>query len=364
MKNILKSVVLALGFMTMISCQAQNQSTMVNGEEVNLEEGMYAKVTTNKGDILLALEFEKTPMTVANFVGLAEGAIENTHKAAGEPYYDGIKFHRVIADFMIQGGDPQGTGSGGPGYNFPDEFDPSLRHDTSGILSMANAGPGTNGSQFFITHKETPWLDDKHSVFGHVVEGQDVVDAIAQNDVMETVEILRIGSAAEAFDAPGTFAAKQEEIVAEAAAAAEKAQADFEAWLNDEYPNRETTESGLMYVITEQGDGPAPEQGDSINVQYVGKFIDGKVFDTNWEQVAKDNNIYNPQRPYAPLPLTCGVGQVIPGWDEGLQLLNQGGSATLIIPPHLAYGERGYPGFIPPNSTLVFDVTLVNVVNK
>lgn len=364
MKNILKSVVLALGFMTMISCQAQNQSTMVNGEEVNLEEGMYAKVTTNKGDILLALEFEKTPMTVANFVGLAEGAIENTHKAAGEPYYDGIKFHRVIADFMIQGGDPQGTGSGGPGYNFPDEFDPSLRHDTSGILSMANAGPGTNGSQFFITHKETPWLDDKHSVFGHVVEGQDVVDAIAQNDVMETVEILRIGSAAEAFDAPGTFAAKQEEIVAEAAAAAEKAQADFEAWLNDEYPNRETTESGLMYVITEQGDGPAPEQGDSINVQYVGKFIDGKVFDTSWEQVAKDNNIYNPQRPYAPLPLTCGVGQVIPGWDEGLQLLNQGGSATLIIPPHLAYGERGYPGFIPPNSTLVFDVTLVNVVNK
>lgn len=364
MKNTLKSVVLAMGFMTMISCQAQNQSTMVNGEEVNLEEGMYAKVTTNKGDILLALEFEKTPMTVANFVGLAEGAIENTHKAAGEPYYDGIKFHRVIADFMVQGGDPQGTGSGGPGYKFPDEFDPSLRHDTSGILSMANAGPGTNGSQFFITHKETPWLDDKHSVFGHVVEGQDVVDAIAQNDVMETVEILRIGSAAEAFDAPGTFAAKQEESVAEAAAAAEKAQADFEAWLNDEYPNRETTESGLMYVITEQGDGPAPEQGDSINVQYVGKFIDGKVFDTSWEQVAKDNNIYNPQRPYAPLPLTCGVGQVIPGWDEGLQLLNQGGSATLIIPPHLAYGERGYPGFIPPNSTLVFDVTLVNVVKK
>ena len=364
MKNIIKSIILAAGSIAMIACQAQSKSTMVNGEKVALEDGMYAKISTNKGDILLDLEFEKTPMTVANFVGLAEGTIENSAKGVGEPYYDGLKFHRVIADFMIQGGDPQGNGSGGPGYKFPDEFDPSLRHDTSGVLSMANAGPGANGSQFFITHKETPWLDDKHSVFGHVVEGQDIVNAVAQGDVMETVEIIRVGDAAEGFDAPSVFTTAQEELVAEKEVAAAKAKADFEAWLNEEYPDRQATESGLMYVIKKQGDGPKAEKGDSINVQYIGRFTDGKVFDTSWQQVAKENNIYNPQRPYEPLSLTCGIRQVIPGWDEGLQLLNQGGSAVLIIPPHLAYGERGYPGVIPPNATLVFDVDLVNVVKK
>lgn len=364
MKSIIKSIILAAGSIAMISCQAQSKSTMVNGEEVALEDGIYAKIATNKGDILLELEYEKTPMTVANFVGLAEGSIANNAKEPGTPYYDGLKFHRVIADFMIQGGDPAGNGSGGPGYKFPDEFDPSLRHDTSGVLSMANAGPGTNGSQFFITHKETPWLDDKHSVFGQVIEGMDVVNEVAQGDVMETVEIIRVGSAAEEFDAPTTFKLKQEELVAQKEAAAAKAKADFEAFLNEQYPDRQTTESGLMYVIKEQGDGPKAEQGDSINVNYIGRFTDGKVFDTSYEAVAKENNIFNPQRPYEPLPLTCGVGQVIPGWDEGIQLLNQGGSAVLIIPPHLAYGERGYPGAIPPNATLIFDVDLMNVVKK
>ena len=156
-----------------------------------MQDGLYAKIRTSKGDILVKLEDEKTPVTVANFVGLAEGSIKNTAKKEGEPYYDGLKFHRVINDFMIQGGDPKGTGAGGPGYHFDDEFHPSLRHDGPGVLSMANAGPGTNGSQFFITHVATPWLDDKHTVFGRVVEGQNVVDSIAQGDEIKSVEIIR-----------------------------------------------------------------------------------------------------------------------------------------------------------------------------
>jgi peptidylprolyl isomerase len=167
----------------------------------NSEEGIYAVIKTNKGLITIKLEYEKAPMTVANFVGLAEGKVKNTAKPEGTPYFDGLTFHRVIADFMIQGGDPTGTGAGGPGYAFADEIHPDLKHTRAGTLSMANAGPATNGSQFFITHKDTPWLDGRHTVFGYVVTGQEVVNAIVQGDKMESVRIERIGKAAQAWDA-------------------------------------------------------------------------------------------------------------------------------------------------------------------
>ena len=187
------------------------QTNLINAQKnesntPKLEDGMYAEMTTSKGVIILQLEFEKTPLTVANFVGLAEGSIENTAKKAGVPFYDSLKFHRVIKDFMVQGGDPLGNGSGGPGYKFKDEFVPELQHTGPGIFSMANAGPKTNGSQFFITHKATPWLNGKHTVFGHVIQGQDVVDAIVQGDIIVTVKIIRKGKTAKKFDAVKTFA--------------------------------------------------------------------------------------------------------------------------------------------------------------
>lgn len=195
MKKIKMLFNLLLISMMTFSCTAQDK----------LQDGLYAKITTSKGSILVKLEFEKAPLTVANFVGLAEGKIPNNAKAEGIPYFDGITFHRVVPDFVIQGGDPSGTGRGGPGYSFKDEFDPSLKHNRAGTLSMANAGPATNGSQFFITHRDTPHLDGKHSVFGYVLEGQNVVNLIQQGDVIDKMEIIRKGKAAKAFDALKVF---------------------------------------------------------------------------------------------------------------------------------------------------------------
>ncbi|APY09977.1 peptidylprolyl isomerase [Seonamhaeicola sp. S2-3] len=309
-----------------------------------MQDGLYAKFNTTKGEILVALEYKKTPGTVGNFVALAEGNLENAVKPQGTPYYDGLKFHRVIPDFMIQGGCPQGTGTGNPGYQFDDEFHPDLKHDGPGVLSMANAGPGTNGSQFFITHVETPWLDNNHTVFGKVTEGQDVVDAIAQGDTIETLEILRVGAEAEAFNAVEafrTFEGAREKREAEA-----KAKAETE--LDKLAAGFEKTESGLRYQIIQKGDGAKPEKGKTVSVHYKGQLADGTVFDSSYKR-------------NQPIDFPIGVGQVIPGWDEGIQLLNVGDKARLVIPSHLGYGSRGAGGVIPPNATLIFDVELMNV---
>lgn len=311
-------------------------------------DGMYAKFETSKGDIYLALEFKKTPMTVANFVGLAEGTIKNKVKADGVPYYDGLKFHRVIPNFMIQGGCPLGTGTGDAGYKFPDEFDSTLKHVGPGILSMANAGPGTNGSQFFITHTATGWLDGKHTVFGHVIEGQDVVDNIAGNDLINKLIILRKGKEAEAFDAPKVFEFEKGNVAVKAAAKEkeeEAARALANAAALKRFENAKTTASGLKYINEKEGSGDSPKASDKVSVFYRGTFLDGEEFDGN----------------FGGSPISFGLTQVIPGWTEGLQLMKPGGKTVFYIPYKLAYGEKGYPGAIPPKSDLIFEVELLKV---
>ncbi|WP_055445323.1 peptidylprolyl isomerase [Lacinutrix himadriensis] len=309
-----------------------------------MQDGLYAKFNTTKGEILVALEYQKTPGTVGNFVALAEGNLENNVKAQGTPYYDGLQFHRVIPDFMIQGGCPQGTGTGNPGYKFADEFHADLKHDTPGILSMANAGPGTNGSQFFITHIATPWLDNNHTVFGKVVSGQDVVDAIAQGDAIETLEIVRVGAEAEAFNAVEafrTFEGSREKLLADAKAKQDAALDELAAGFTK-------TESGLRYQILQEGSGAKAEKGKTVSVHYKGQLADGTVFDSSYKRKE-------------PIEFPLGVGQVISGWDEGVQLLKIGDKARFVIPSHLGYGSAGAGGVIPPDATLIFDVELMDV---
>ena len=309
-----------------------------------MQNGIYAKITTTKGVILLRLTYEKTPATVGNFVALAEGKMKNSQKPLGTPYYDGLTFHRVIPNFMIQGGCPLGTGTGDPGYRFDDEFHPELKHNKPGVISMANAGPGTNGSQFFITHVATPWLDNKHTVFGDVVEGQDVVDAIADGAKLVTVELVRVGEEAEKWDALKAFNDFNEAKAARLAEEKRKAEEAF----TKEVVSFEKTNSGLYYQITHKGNGKKAEAGQKVAVHYTGMLLDKTVFDSSY-------------RRKEPLQFTVGVGQVIAGWDEGILLLHEGDKARLVIPSELAYGSRGAGGVIPPNAPLIFDVELVSV---
>lgn len=325
-----------------ISAQTMNNNTLP--EFYNSQpDGLYAELNTNRGTIIINLHYKATPMTVCNFVGLAEGKIQNNAKPLGTPYYDGLKFHRVIASFMIQGGDPLGTGSGGPGYQFEDEIVDSLKHTGPGILSMANAGPGTNGSQFFITHVKTDWLDGRHTVFGKVIQGQNIVDATQQGDSIVSLKIYRKGAEAEAFKTDDeAFKAMQVSRV--------KAK-DF-ARFDDEvlklYPNAKKTASGLWYVAETEGKGAKAIAGKTVRVHYSGKLANGMEFDNSYAR-------------NEPIEFKLGVGQVISGWDEGIALMNVGAKYKLIIPSNLGYGPNGAGGVIPGNSTLIFDTELVEV---
>ena len=353
-------------------------------------EGIFATIATNKGDIVLELEYKKAPVTVANFIALAEG--KNTfvteENLKEKPFFDGLKFHRVIKDFMIQGGDPSGNGSGGPGYAFKDEFT-DLKHDKPGILSMANSGPTTHGRQFFITHKATPWLDGKHTVFGHVTEGMSIVNAIAQNDVVTKITIVRKGALAQKFDAPKVFAdyfnnksedqkkqdlvnaenkAKQAAIEAEAKKAYTEKYgpviAAKKAYFTATKATATTTPSGLTYKITEKGTGVKPTNGTQFYFHYAGYFEDGTLFDSSYETVSKSYGKFDANRAaqngYQAFPFEAGKKDgMIPGFIEGLENMAFGDKAVVFIPSNLAYGERGAGGVIPPNTTLVFELEML-----
>ncbi len=311
---------------------------------VSLDDGMYALMETSRGSILLELAYDKTPLTVTNFAGLAQGTIPSSRGTV--PYYNGLTFHRVIPEFMIQGGDPTGTGSGGPGYKFPDEIHPSLKHDRPGVLSMANSGPGTNGSQFFITHVPTPWLDGKHTVFGYVVRGQDVVDAVRTGDTIESVEIIRRGEQAQSCiaDKESFDALLDGHKQAQAETGKEEISRQVQL-IQERHTGLLEGPEGILYRVDKEGTGDAVKPGSAVSLHYTGMLADGKVFDTS--------------RKRGPLQFELGAGKIIPGFEAAVSTMRSGEKRTVIIPPHLAYGEGGAQGVIPPHAVLVFEMELL-----
>ena len=365
-----KNFLIALAAILLTSCTPIYKKMNVDKETYEgLNDGLYANFQTSKGNMIVKFEDKKAPVTVANFVGLAEGKIESKAKAKGVPFYDGTIFHRVIKDFMIQGGDPKGTGMGDPGYKFDDEKN-DLQHKSKGILSMANSGPNTNGSQFFITEVATPWLDGRHTVFGEVVKGEDVIDAIAKVEkgaqdkpkidvVLEKVSVFSKGDEYKDYDAAklfnegkGKIQENNKAILAKIEADKKKKEEEFAAnqqkLVDDLKAGMQATPSGLYYKITKTTNGVAPKAGDEVSVHYAGKLVDGSEFDSSFKR-------------NQPIEIPIGVGQVIKGWDEGILLLKEGEAATLLIPSELGYGARGAGGVIPPNAWLIFDVELVKV---
>lgn len=370
MKKKILFVLLVLA--TFISCK---------DEDNNLPDGLYAKIETTKGNIIVGLDYKEAPITVANFITLAEGKngfVTNEH-LKGRPFFDGLRFHRVIKDFMIQTGDPLGTGSGDAGYKFKDEIN-NLRFDNGGVLAMANNGPATNSSQFFITHVATPWLDGKHTVFGHVVEnGMEVVNKIEQSDFIKKITIIRNGEAAKKFNAEKTFydyfsiesenQKKKLEIEAQNKKAYDEKYKDVREdkvkYFKALKSKAVKTSSGLKYVITKKSGGKKPVKGSSLYIHYAGFLEDGQLFDTSIENVAQtygtfDQNRAN-QNGYQPIPFQAGRKDgMIPGFIEGLEKLSLGDKAILFIPSHIAYGAGGAGDVIPPYANIIFEIELLD----
>jgi cyclophilin family peptidyl-prolyl cis-trans isomerase len=369
-KQMKAKLVILLLMLVVISCKPTKYA--------DLADGLYANMETNKGDILLKLEFQKTPVTVANFVSLATGTNPYVVGALkGKKYYNGIIFHRVIKDFMIQSGDPLGTGEGDPGYKFIDEFPTDslgnllLKHDKPGILSMANSGSATNGSQFFITHKETSWLDGKHTVFGNVVSGQAVVDSIMQNDTIRNIEIITIGKNAKKFDAKKEFSTFYEKYLKELKEKEKKIKQAATITLDKitKYlADAKELPSGLKLVITETKNGDFPTKGVNVKVNYAGYFTDGRLFDTSYKEIATAYGTYDETRDqnngYAPFTTIYGPdARLIGGFKEALQKMKIGDKAIVFIPSHLGYGAQGAGNVIPPDTDLVFELELVGLSN-
>jgi cyclophilin family peptidyl-prolyl cis-trans isomerase len=344
----------------------------------DLEKGVYAEFVTNKGTFVAKLYDEQTPLTVTNFVSLAEGSndmVDSIYK--GKPFFDGLIFHRIIKDFMIQGGDPNGDGTGNPGYRFPDEIVDSLRFTKKGLLAMANSGPGTNGSQFFITLKETPWLDGRHTIFGEIVLGQEIIDSLGVipttkpgDKPIDSVFIKKVSILNTSNSKLPSFNEEMAKLeVAKKEEAERKAKIGLEVAVgfNELRANAETLVSGVQVVFTNKGDGEKPAEGSQILMNYAGYLANGTLFDSNIREVEEKFGMLNADKVtsngYVPAPAEYGANaRLIPGFREALLMMKVGDKATVYIPSQFAWGVSGAGDLIPPNSDVIFEIELVEII--
>ena len=358
------------------SCNSQKKAYK------DLGDGLFADIETTKGHIVVKLNYKEVPTTVANFVTLAEGKnnfVKVEYK--GKPFYNGTIFHRVIDGFMIQGGDPTGTGMGDPGYRFEDEFVPSLRHNKKGILSMANSGPNTNGSQFFITQVPTPHLDGRHTVFGETVKGEEVIDAIAKaprngqdrpnEDIkIKNITIVANGKDAEKFDAVKVFDSYFKSVAErekEKEERVKRASAKFLEEIKVQEPQAKVLPSGVKIFTINNGEGKQPKQTEFAMVNYAGYLRNGALFDSNIKEVEESYGKYQAMREqqngYQPIPFPyTPSAQLIPGFKEALLTMKVGDKIRVFIPATLGYGETGAGDVIPPNSDLIFDIEITGTM--
>jgi len=371
----LNFIALLSAMFVFFSCNSQKKAYK------DLGDGLFADIETTQGNIIVKLNYKETPVTVANFVTLAEG--KNTFVKAeykGKPFYNGTIFHRVIKDFMIQGGDPTGTGMGEPGYRFEDEIVPTLKHDKKGILSMANAGPATNGSQFFITQVPTPHLDGRHTVFGETVKGLEVIDAIANtktvmNDKPEKdikinkITIIANGKDAKSFNAVKVFEDYFKEInkrEREKEAKTKAAAAKFLEEVKVQEPQAKALPSGVKIFKLVDGKGKQPNHTHQVMVNYAGYLKNGTLFDSNVKEIeeayGKYDSLREQQGGYQAFPMPYNTSaQLIPGFRDALLTMKVGDKIRVFIPAALGYGERGAGDVIPPNSDLIFDIEITDI---
>ncbi len=335
------SLITCISWSALTACTSEYQELIADQPD-----GLYGVIKTGSKVILLKLYYDKAPLTVTNFVGLASGKFKE--KTNSDAFYNGLTFHRVVDDFVIQGGDPKGNGSGGPGYSFTDEFDQTLTHSSAGILSMANSGANTNGSQFFITLAETPWLDNKHSVFGQVISTLDALSSVKQGDIMEQVVILPKGKEAQSFFDNVTWSSFEnslEDAKEQARTARTASRQSIIDAIEGDSQAFTLTPNGVYLAYIKRGTGSAIEKNDEVHVNYVLRLFGQDVI------LDKTGD--------TPFSFVVGAGRVIPGWDLTVLDLNRGDSVRMIIPPELAYGERGAGGVIPPHAFLDFEVEIV-----
>ncbi|RED47567.1 peptidylprolyl isomerase [Seonamhaeicola aphaedonensis] len=347
----------------------------------NLEDGLYAEIKTSKGDMVAKLAYKKVPVTVANFVSLAEGTntlVDSIYLQ--KKFYNGLTFHRVIDSFMIQGGDPLANGRGNPGYRFKNEFHPDLNHNKPGILAMANGGPNTNGSQFYITEVPRPDLNNHYSVFGELVVGTNIQDSISnvktdakdkplEEVIIEEINIIRKGKDAENFNAPKIFKNHFIQEIRKEKKRKERAKAiirDTKEKFIEQQEEATTLPSGLQYFVSKSGKGEKLSENAVVKTHYTVYFSSGKLIQTSSLEKAKALEAVNEKRlsanGYQPIHADISPdADMIPGFKEGLQQLHVGDKATLFIPYHLAYGEAGNRG-IPPKTDLVFEVEILEIV--